>query len=522
MGTSSLAATLDGKVIHCAYYRSIDVGDNVSPVDLAIMLKHQYVNSANIVNEITLEQFTISKEYLMTKGLLGVSDVEQTLEFHVLNLRYLKDLFIECREIRDGVPVLTRIPILLGDDVQMDTPLSSNPEKYPEHDENIPAKIPDMNISVQRTETGVLYSLAAIPLQIIQSSKRIYLKEEQGEQFFVELDYNQEDKLYIENSMTNLIPNAGFTGIDIPDDWEVDAPGIILNNTVKAGDIDNTQIWQIRASNPNLFNAFNNITLKTKEKNQLYSGLNYLTFSVYYRLKYDSEKPFENFHIKINFYNNDDYIRSEQIEITVSDELKTWELMSGTIQHIPITANKYNLELSISEIGTTELFHIEFYLPQLEALPCATTRSIDTRIQDKYITGSSFELNFPFYLLVKTHHITGQGTRGLCSSTTNQINGFEFLSSNDRLRFKWYDGTGNILLNIASDILNIQSNDIVNYGVLVTETTLNFYIDGILLSTHTHNIVIDQNQSYCVGSLEKSNTTINSELLDFKILRGYA
>jgi len=525
MGTSSIAATIDDKIIHCSYFREIELGESSSPVDLAITVKHQYIDSLNISNEIILEQFIIPKEYLGTKGLLGASDVEQTLEFHVLNLRYLKNIFIECREVRDSSSILTRVGVLDGNDELTDTPLPNNPERYAEHDENISEVVPNKNISIHNTDTGILYSMKDSDLQVVQSSRRIYLDEENGEQFFVEQDYNQNDsKVYIENSITNLIPNPQFVGTsNIPDQWEIEAPSIILNSHIETGEIDGTNIWQIKASNPNIFSAFNSISLKTTDRYTLYSGLNYLTFSSYYRFKCDGVMPFNNFTVKVNFYANDDFIRSEQIDVTLSNEMSVWNLLVASFQgsQLPITANKYSIELDITEINNTSLFTVEFYLPQLEASPCSTTRTLDSRIQDKYVS-PVFVLDLPFYIVVNTHHITGQGTRGLCSSTTNQKNGFEFLASNDRLRFKWYDLSGSVQLNIASaEITALQLNDVVNYGVLVTSSLINFYINGILLSSHTNSITILQNQSYSVGSLEKSNTTINSELLDFKVLRNY-
>lgn len=526
MGTSSLAANLDDTVIHCSYYHFFEMGDTVSPVDLAVSVKHQYVNSANIAKEIVLEQFVISKEYLDTKGLLGVSDVEQTLEFHVLNLRYLTDLFIEVLEVRSGQPISTRVPVLIGGDREVVEPLPSNPERYAEHEENIPVIEPDNNIIVPKTEVGICYQISDIDLVASQISKRIYLVEENGEQYFMQTDYNETDKrIYIENSITNLLPNPQFAGTgDLPDLWEIDAPSIIVNSNLKKGEIAGTNIWRIRASSTNIFSAFNSVALKTREKFDLYSGLNALTFSTFYKIKCDNaEVPFHNFEVKINFYSNEDFLRSEESSIAATRETKVWRLVTLTLQgsQIPVGANKYTAELVIANLDNTDLFQVDFYLPQLEPSPCATTRTIDARIQDNFVTGSIFELQLPFYILLKTYHIDGVGTRGLCSSTTNQKNGFEFLASNDRLRFKWYDTNGSIVLNVASSVFPsaIVANTIVDYGIWITETAIEFYVNGMMLSNHTNTVTIDQNQYYTVGSLEKANTTINSQLLNFKVLK---
>ena len=524
MGTSSLSALLDDKVIHCTYYREIFSGESVAPVDLSISVKHQYVTSANVANEIILEQFIIPKDYLETKGLMGVSDVEQTLEFHVINLRYLDNLHVEVQEVRDGTPVLTRVPVNKGGDYETVEPLPNNPERYVEHDENIPEVVPERNISVQKTDSGVWYLLNSNDLVVGQISKRIFLNEENGEQDFIQTDYNEEsNKVFIENSITNLLPNPQFTGTDVPDAWEIDAPSIIYNSYVLTSDLPDINIWQIRASNTNLFSAFNSISLKTKEKNILYAGLDALTFSVYYRAKCSSDIPFENFKCKIFFYCNEDFIRSEELILSVSSQQKIWKLLSFSFQssQIPATANKYQLEFDIANIDATDLFNLEIYLPQLEASPVATTRTIDSRIQDKYAT-TPFEMKLPFYILARTYHVTGQGNRGLCSSTTNQVNGFEFLTSNDKLRFKLYDSNGNIQVNVISSPFpaSITAGTVVDYSIWVTDSLIEFYANNVLLSSHPVTLAITQNQYYTVGTLEKSNTTINSELLDFKIL-GY-
>jgi len=520
MGISSLSANLDNSVIHCAYYRDIQSGESAYPVDLSVSIRHQYANSTNVLNEIVLEDFIILKDYLNTTGLIGVSDVEQTLEFHVLNLRYLNNLYVEVREIRDGLPVLTRVPILIGD-TDAD-PLPDNPVKYPEFSENIPEVVPLANISVHRVDSGAMYMLEATPLTPIQSSKRIYLVEENGEQIFKQVDYNEtSDRLFIENSITNLLPNPQFLGSDQPDLWDIEIAGIVLNSNLLIGEIPDTSIWRIRASNSNVFNAFNHITIKTTDKHNIYSGLNALTYSTYYRVSSSSKNiPFNSFNVKVNFYYNDDFISSDESTIAVTSEVDVWVLLDATWSQIPLTANKYSLEFNIIDIDTTELFTLDLYIPQLEASTFATTRTLDSRIQDKFLTGTSFEINLPFFIFVQTHYVAGVGIRGLFSTTTNQANGFEFLASNDTLRFKQYSTTGNVIVNVVSgNFPPLEHNSIVDYGVDVTQTAISFYLNGVMLSTIPCSLSIDQNKNYLVGSLEKSNTTINTELLDFKILR---
>jgi hypothetical protein len=67
--------------------------------------------------------------------------------------------------------------------------------------------------------------------------------------------------------------------------------------------------------------------------------------------------------------------------------------------------------------------------------------------------------------------------------------------------------------------MSLNNNDIIDYGLWVTQSNIEFYVNNMMLSSHPNSITVDQNQYYIVGALEKSNTTINSELLDFKVLK---
>lgn len=521
MGTTAIKATLDAQTIACTYYHKFDPGEDVTPVDLTVHVNHQYVTSLNTVKEITLETITIPKSYLETTGLAYLSEVQQTVEFTISNLRYLNNIVLEVHEIRDGVPLITTAQVINADDSNVE-PLPNNPQKDIENDENIPVTVPDINISdPEPAFDTILFSMHLNPVTYTQISKRIYLGDDG---LFVLQDYNQmHDRIFVENSITNMLPNPAFLGTaNTPDAWSISAPGIIINSHLLASDITTCNYWQIHITNPNLFSAFNSVSVYQNEPANLIAGLNAITFSTYYKVVSTcAEIPFSSFDITIHFFHNLTEISSEQITIPVANTQDTWTLLVATCQgaQIPAGANKYRIDIDITDINMTNLFEIQLYLPQLEPTAYATTRTIDSRIQDKFLTEDEIEFNLPFYLLVETKHIIGPGLRGLFASTTNLKDGIEFQVSSDRLFMKAYTPSGTLINNIASDPFSANEEDIVSYGVWVDTNTIEFYIDNVLISSHTATLDIEQTKQMILGALERSNSTINSELLDLQISR---
>jgi hypothetical protein len=487
-----------------------------------VCVKHRYVNSVNVTKEITLETITIPKSYLETTGLSYLSDVEQTVEFNIINLRYTSDLFIEVHETRDTVPVVTTVAVNKGDDATVE-PLTHNPQKDVENDENLPEIKPEVNISDPEMDfSTIIYdSLSSDKaLNYFQVSRRIYLDNEQ----FILQEYNERiDRIFVENSITNMVPNPAFlsTNGNIPTSWVMDAPGIIVNSSLIESELSDINRWQLRITNPNLFSAFNSVTLALDGSYPLLPGLNALTFSMYYRIKSTTSViPFNSFKVRFKFFLDQNEIGSEQVTVTIGPDQNVWELLIATVQgsQININANRYLVDVDVADIDTTDLFNLELYLPQLEPTPFATTRTLESRIQDKYLS-ERFTLDLPFYMMTTTYHIIGPGLRGLFSSTESLKDGFEFQVSSDRLFFKQYNVTNAMILNVASSIFNMAEGEEVTYGVWVDGTVIEFYLNNTLVSSHSATTAIDQTKEFIVGSLERSNSTINSELLDFKVLR---
>lgn len=526
MGTTQIIAVMDRNTIAGQYIRNLDVSDDKDLVDVTIKLIHQFTTPANATEELELQTFVVPASYLTQSGLTAVTPVQQIADFHIANPRYIEDLFIEISETRDTAPIVTRVPVLNGDDATVPV-LPDNPFKDPEHEENIREEIPERNISTPEEDINpILYNLDSDDLALVQASKRIFLE---GNVFFSQ-DFNEKlDVIYIENSITNFLPNADFelTGtvgsLEIPQEYTVAAPGMVVSSQVIDGQIENTSIWRTRTTNNNPFNAFDTVTFGLSEKVALFSGINSLTISLFYTVVSDfGVTPFSDFKVRANFYNTiGDLISTEETLVPVGAEGDKWKLLFGTFQgsQIPLAATQFDFEIEIAAIGSTDPFTLQFYLPQAESSPFPTTRTLDNRIHDKYLTTRAIDLKLPLYFVATALHVIGPGIRGLVSSTTDQKDGIQFLASSDTLRVKAFDVTGNLLFNIASDTFSVTEGDVTEYGLFLDGSTIEFFLNGSSLSTISQSHTLDQTKEICVGSLEASNTTINSVIRGFKILR---
>lgn len=533
MGTTRIIADIDRNVIHGQYIRKILAGEDTSPVDLTVKLIHRYITPQNTVKEIDLHEIVIPSEFLISSsGLPGTTEVEQITQINIANPRYIKDLFLEISEVRETSPIITRVPILIGtDDADFPALLPDQPYKDPEHETNIPSTLPEKNISkpVQDFQP-IIYQLSKHAATLVQASQRIFLsKDELGNKVFKTQAYNESvTPRFIENAITNYLPNPGFiagTGTpNTPDKWKVDAPGLMMTSKIENGDVTDTKTWTVRISNTNPFNAFDTATITTTENSVLMAGLNSLTISFFYMINSDFQKtPFSNFNLKIMFYNVlGDQIGTESETVAVGAEGCVWLTAHTTVQgsQIPPTATEFRFELEIPTIGSADPFELKLHLPQAESIPYFTTRTLTDRVQDTYETAFAVDLKPPVYFLAKAYHIIGPGTRGLVSTTTALKNGFHFLASSDRLRLKAFDVNGLCIFNVGSDTFTANEGTATEYGVYIDGSVVEFYLNGALLSTHSQVYALNQiGVKPRIGALESSNTTINSELLDWKILK---
>ena len=527
MGSTSVSAVQDRNVIHSKYVRSFVVGDNSAPVDLDIKIIHTYRDSSNVPKEVVLETMTIPSASLLQKGNLGLSLYTQEMELTVSNLRYISDVFLEITEVRDNLLLVKRVPVLVGDETQIPK-LPSNPIKEPQFSENqAPSRyvVPANVITPEAIIAPILYSFYERSLDATTTSRRVFLGPNNT---FVEQEYaDTNEMVFIENVVTNLLPNPLFTNVTnkIPDDYEISAPGINLNSYVEpVADIAGTSQWRIRASNPNVFSAFNSIELRTKEIRPLVPGTPFLAASVYYRVTSQlGITPFGELNLSLNFYDSGEMLLGSVVDtIPVAGEGANWTLLSTVLNsgQVPLAASFYLLTIEIPNIDRTENFDIQFYMPQLEASSIPTSRAISPRVQDLYYTSDVIRFQKPFYLAVKiAGHSPDSNIKGLADATHLLEDGFQFFTSNDTLTFRQYDVNGALLFTVTSPALGVLLGTPIEYGVYADGTTIEFYRDANLHSTHPQPHTILLNKKIIVGSLESPDTTINSELLDFRVTK---
>jgi len=532
MGITKIKANLDRNIIHGEYIRRIDVGESILPVDLTVKLLHQYITPNETLQELELHSFTIPADYLDTSnGLFGTTVFEQTATITLGNPSYLVDLFIEILEVRDSSAVTTRVPVL--DSTEEARELTPQPIKYDDFEENIPKTVavyPIDNISTpEPIAITVLYTLAKDGIKQKQGSSRAYFEpaERIENDLFRTQQFNEKiDRIFVENSITNLLPNPLWLPDpddgDRPEKYVIDSPGIVVVSNLRAGDITGTNQWIIRASNTNPFNAFDNIKIEITDPVALQPGIQALTISFYHKLASDTiNLAVSSFSININFFNVTGDVLSTRKIIIPAVEIERWTPLFATVQssQIPLNAVTFDAELELQEIDATDTFQLNLYLPQAEAIPYYTTRALPERIQDRYVTTAPVQLTLPLFFQLKTTHIYSPGRRGLASTTTNDKDGFQFLTSTDRMRFILFNSAGVSLFNIGSAPITVPEGQVVNYGLYIDGTTVEFYLDGVLVSAHTQTFTVSQTVEVIIGSLEASNTGINAELLDFKILR---
>jgi len=514
MGQTTLHAVLDDNIIRCSYLREILPTESMTAVDLQVIVSHEYVTESDTVNSVVLEQFTIPKKFLKTKGLSHYSKVEQETSFTICNLRYLSNLTITVNETRDTLQITSEANVLDGSDPYI-SDLSSNPQKDIENDENQPIHMPDRNIVVPEIPSHTVYTYAKDGLDTLQTSCRIIL--DKGT--FIEQDYNEriQNKVYIENANINLLSNPRFTSSDetLPIGWSYDASSLISNSHIATSEIPDVNIWMLRLTNTNLFNAFNSATIAS-DKADILPGISDITFSMYYRVKSTSNViPFSEINSRIKFYLDDAEISTIEYTKPVGQLQNTWLDMVTDSYPVPASANKYILEFDVSDINTTDLFSVEFILPQVEPTPFSTTKSVKPKVEDKYITTKEIQISCPLFISVKTYNVTNCGLRGLFSSTTGLLDGIEFHATNNSLYLKVYDSTG-LVSNTASSAF-IPSSDIIEYGVWLDGSVIEFYVNKNLISSHAQTVTIDQSKICTVGCLERTNSSMNSELLNFKM-----
>lgn len=522
MGTTSLSANMDFNVIRGLYRRTISVGESIAIPDVTIALIHRFKNSAGATSEIVLETSFIPAKAIKDTGHLGLSPKTQTLEYMFLNPRYINSLFVEITEVRDNTTEVKRVPVLIGDELAKPAE-PTNIIKEREHEENIPVEVPENDISIpEPVLLPVVYLFSKSGLKPSQISARAYLE---GETWKTQDFGVPAGAIYIENAISNLLPNPIFLGNDIPTGYTIDGPGITYGSAIKPGPIAGTFIWVVDANNPNLFSPTDHIIFSTGSQ-PLTALMSKLTFSIYYTLTmlHTGSTPFETFSMSITFFDSlMSPVSTNDVEVTAI-ESGSWQLLDAT-WNVPVTAAYYEVSWGAVGITDTDRFVMQWYLPQLETGASPTTRTKVpaelSRIEDIYHTSSDISLVLPLFFSLKTIHMPASDLRGLVDTTTALTDGFQWaITPTNRLLFRTYSPLGATVASVLSDPFSIAEGEETIYGIYLDGLKVDFFIDGNLVSSHPVVYPINTNnvlKEVVVGSLITSNNTINSKILDFII-----
>lgn len=524
MADTSLAAVLEDNIVYVEYFFDPSIVDN-TVADVTFSLIHQYAQSNGTAQEIVLQEFVVPGNLLRNSGMANTSlPIEQRASIRLINPRYSTGLVVQSQEIRSGNQVTTRVPVLV-DPQDVIQGLPSNPEKDPQFHENVPAIKPMHNvISEDLNLNPVFYSLQTDGVQVIQSSSRIYLN---SEGIFEEATIGAETTpIYIENAITNLLPNMLFSKttaqvLGPPDDYVIASPGFVVGSNVVAGDVTGQQVWRIRANLTSFLSAFNILTLRTVNPVTIPQGLDTLTSSLYYQVTSASGiTPFNNLVFRL-FYLDAEGLQIGSPVITstpVAAQGQTWNLFSNTFTNIPASATSVRWDVETDAVESTDKFVLLVTLPQLEVSAIATTRAFEPRIQDRYQT-NPLNIDLPCYIEVQTIHSNEAGLRGLFDTTVTGQNGYQFLVTGNQLQFRVLDSNGSRIVSAFSLPFSAISGAMAAYGVYVDGDQASFYLNGTLINSTTAIFTQTSSQRALVGSLEASNTAVNGPLLDVLVVR---
>jgi hypothetical protein len=524
MADTSLAAVLDDNIVYVEYYFDPSMVDN-TVADVTFSLIHQYAQSNGTAQELVLQEFVVPGNLLRNSGVANTSlPIEQRASVRLINPRYRTNLVIQTQEIRSGLPVTTRVPVLV-EPRDVIPGLPSNPEKDPQFQENQPALKPYRNVvSEDLNLDPVYYTLQGNGVQVIQSSSRIFLNSDGT---FEEVPIGTETTpIYVENAITNFLPNmllykTSVLPLGTPDGYEIASPGFVAGSNVYAGTVTGQNIWQIRANLTSFLSAFNVLTLRTTSPVSIPQGLDTLTSSLYYQVTSDSGvTPFKNLvfrHIYVDAEGHQ--IGTPATAATpVAAQGKTWNLLSSTFTNIPASAVAVLWAVETDAVESTDKFGLLVTLPQLEVSALATTRAFEPRIQDRYQT-NPLNLTLPCSIQVQTVHSSLSGLRGLFDTTVTGQNGYQFLVTGNQLQFRVMDNAGSRIVSAFSLPFTATDGSVVTYGVYVDGAQASFFLNGELINDTTAVFTQTSTQRALVGSLETSNTAVNGPLLDVAVYR---
>lgn len=515
---TQLNAYIEKNVIRCFYKHLVPNDQNPDKSDLTIQLHHRYRSHNNAPYQtLILNTIEIPSSSIQSYGLPG-ADLTYQADIVLVNPVYSKDLFITLTESHNSVTTTTNSEVLEDPSGPV---VISNPIKHEEHSENEPIykpTKPNDNVSIPMPEINpIVYDLSRDGLQMVQSGARIVLNSN----IFSNINTNVYPGVFLsENGINNLAFNPSFSGLNSITGWEVYAPGMVIATKRIPGDIESTNVFVVKINNTNPFNAFTDVSIRQTELVAYPTGANWLCTSIYYTLANQLQQlPCQTIRINLNFYNSEmEVIHDHEILWPAILSPREWQRISLVVplSTVPPTVEYFNWQIDLVDVLSNTPTIFSLYLPQIELNHIPTSNTLTYRVLDKYRTQTNVQVKSPMYFRLKTTHHKYSSIRGLFDSTVEGKNGVRGYVSGEQLYFQVLDNLGNVVVNTTQSFSEADMSNI-EYGIGVDTNFIKFYINGLLIGSQGYSYPIDFDQILLIGSLEGSNTSINSIIQDFGI-----
>lgn len=526
MAVATLRAVRDKEIVRIGFEYENSVPLQIG--SLTARLFHKFTNAAGTQQSVKIGDFVLDSGKVKYTNNTGNFRAE--VGICVLNPRYVDNLYVELDETYTGSIITHSANVLIGDD-PTELPLPNNPVRPPEFIENeppLPPVLPAPNNPTPAQDVIItdpvintqLFELTNSPITVNSYSTKIVYNDDAWETIS---EYDSENP-YIENSTENYLPDAGFNlsgienNITVPKNWSVSGAGFIINSNLRDGPVGGTKYYEVRASNPNSFNAFSSLRF-SRSQFTISGGTTNLTISWYYQIYngenqlYTNTPPFTDWTLKTTFFNDEGWVignKNVQISASPADRDK-WILASATIA-VPTNATDISFAFETGDINTHDIFTIRIYLPQVEANMLPTSRCLTSRGMDRIYTGGSVAIKTPVSFIFEALHSAHAPIRGLFDNTQNNVNGLRLFLAYGAMHLRLINGAGIIIASADSSTIAATEGDFVNYACKIFSNRVEFYANGALLNTTAPIGPISYNSPFLIGSLNQSNTSINGKI----------
>jgi hypothetical protein len=524
MGTTKISAVLDRNLVVSNYSYSSTSKEPVSK--LKLKLWHQYTDAVGSKKDVLIKESEVPADALVES--YDEVNYLQEARIFVGNPTYFTNLFVQILDERDGTLNAHKVPVLEADD-DLIPEMPRNPIKPRDFHENQPLD-PDPDNAVSYED--VVNPVIATDDDLVNLAPPKARLDEDSNMYEVGGD----GSLLPENAGVNLFTNSDFVdsqvinGLKVPTTWSLDAPGFMLATDLVAGGPGVVNTWSVKVSNPNIFNAFDTVSIRCSQLIQLPLPFRSVTTSIRYRLQSDGflEKCFQKFVAKFDFYDSTNvFITTKSVEHVAvwnpSEARLAWQVLAVTLNEsiLPINAHSVKVHLQTSSVDTVTPFKLDLLLPQFEPEGMATTPVVSgtRREQDRIDTTKPIKLATPLYIACKTLHEDAPQIRGIVDSTTALKDGIQFYVSSNHMFLKALSPSGSVLWSKSSSAFSVSDSAQVTYGVHITSSAITFYLDGIAISTHPQAVSLDQMKIVRVGSLLTEGTALNTPILDFVVAK---